>query len=247
MGKQHLDQNYFFSMSHNIMQISRSSYLFPKQLPYFNCRMDFSTGTSLDYYKILGIDRDASPSDIKKAYFKAAKRYHPDHNPDDLNAKKKFQEISQAYSVLSDPTQKRNYDTFGHKGYERYSQSYPSQQPDPEALFRQVFDELGLREIKEYFTVVQKDANKALDGLKQGDFKELFSFAKSHQGLMVGVMVPLLVALRHPLLVGGALRFTIPVFLSLLENPIVGAAIAAWMFKKWRDLSKEEKNKKSKK
>jgi curved DNA-binding protein CbpA len=63
-----------------------------------------------DYYAALGLDKEASENDIKKAYRKLAMTCHPDKNPDDPNAKEKFQAISEAYSILSDPEKKGKYD-----------------------------------------------------------------------------------------------------------------------------------------
>ena len=67
----------------------------------------------MDYYAILGIERSASEEDIKKAYRKLAKQYHPDVNPNNPEAENKFKELSEAYTVLSDPERKANYDRFG--------------------------------------------------------------------------------------------------------------------------------------
>lgn len=66
-----------------------------------------------DYYKILGISRDANDKDIKKAYRKLASKYHPDKNPGNKEAEEKFKEINEANECLSDPQKKRNYDTYG--------------------------------------------------------------------------------------------------------------------------------------
>lgn len=67
----------------------------------------------VDYYKVLGIDKSASAEDIKKAYRKLARKYHPDMNPNDESAKKKFQEINEANEVLTDPEKRKKYDQYG--------------------------------------------------------------------------------------------------------------------------------------
>ncbi|MBR4749655.1 MAG: J domain-containing protein [Abditibacteriota bacterium] len=74
-----------------------------------------------DYYSVLGVDKSASLKDIKTAYRKLARKYHPDVNPDDKNAEEKFKEISEAYEVLSDEDKRKKYDTYG-KDWELYRQ-----------------------------------------------------------------------------------------------------------------------------
>ncbi len=71
-----------------------------------------------DYYEVLGVDKNADETAIKKAYRQLAKKYHPDMNPGDAEAEKKFKEASEAYAVLSDPDKKRQYDQFGHAAFE---------------------------------------------------------------------------------------------------------------------------------
>ncbi len=71
-----------------------------------------------DYYEVLGIDKNADDAAIKKAYRALAKKYHPDMNPGDAEAEKKFKEASEAYAILSDPEKKRQYDQFGHAAFE---------------------------------------------------------------------------------------------------------------------------------
>ena len=66
-----------------------------------------------DYYKILGIDKSATPKDIKNAYRKMARKYHPDLNPNDKDAKRNFQQINEANEVLSDPEKRKKYDQYG--------------------------------------------------------------------------------------------------------------------------------------
>ena len=71
-----------------------------------------------DYYEVLGVSKSASDSELKSAYRKLAKKYHPDMNPGDKEADAKFKEASEAYSVLSDPDKRRQYDQFGHAAFE---------------------------------------------------------------------------------------------------------------------------------
>ncbi len=76
--------------------------------------------TKKDYYEILGIDKKASKSDIKKAYRKLALKYHPDKNPD-KESEEKFKEISEAYAVLNDDEKRQLYDMYGHSGIDQNS------------------------------------------------------------------------------------------------------------------------------
>ena len=72
-----------------------------------------------DYYEVLGVAKGASDSEIKSAYRKVAKKYHPDANPGDKEAEVKFKEAAEAYAVLSDADKRRQYDQFGHAAFEQ--------------------------------------------------------------------------------------------------------------------------------
>lgn len=69
-----------------------------------------------DYYEVLGVDKNVTPDELKKAYRKLALKYHPDRNPGDKEAEEKFKEAAEAYDVLSNPDKKARYDQFGHAG-----------------------------------------------------------------------------------------------------------------------------------
>ena len=73
-------------------------------------------GAKRDYYEVLGLAREASPEDIKKSYRRHAHKHHPDRNPDDPDAERRFKEAAEAYEVLSEPSKRQRYDQFGHAG-----------------------------------------------------------------------------------------------------------------------------------
>jgi len=99
-----------------------------------------------DYYDVLGVSKDASAPDIKKAYYALAKKFHPDTNKDDADAEKKFQEVNRAYEVLKDDDKREIYDQLGPEGYERHaSGSDPAGQGFPQGnpfgdIFTDIFD-----------------------------------------------------------------------------------------------------------
>ncbi len=86
-----------------------------------------------DYYEILGIPKDATEEEIKRAYRKLALKYHPDRNPGDKESEERFKEISEAYKVLSDPEKRHIYDIYGHEGLE--GQGYSTGFSDIDDIF----------------------------------------------------------------------------------------------------------------
>src|SRR5438093_3675071 len=81
----------------------------------------------IDYYKVLGVDKNATQGDIKKAYRKLARKLHPDLNPNDKEAHRKFQQINEANEVLSDPEKRKKYDAYG-KDWQHADQFEKAQQ-----------------------------------------------------------------------------------------------------------------------
>jgi len=97
-----------------------------------------------DYYQTLGVDRSASPEDLKKAYRKLAMQFHPDRNAGDKAAEQKFKDLSEAYDVLKDEQKRAAYDRFGHAAFEANGGAGPGAHPgfDFSAGFADIFDEM---------------------------------------------------------------------------------------------------------
>lgn len=97
-----------------------------------------------DYYAILEVARDASPEDIKKAYRKKALQYHPDRNPGDAEAEKRFKEISESYEVLSDEKKRATYDRYGAEGVRGFGGAGPgAHHPNMDEALRTFMDAFG--------------------------------------------------------------------------------------------------------
>jgi molecular chaperone DnaJ len=78
-----------------------------------------NTGTKRDYYDVLGLKKNATSAELKKAFRKLARKYHPDLNPNDKASERQFKEMNEAYEVLSDPKKRKQYDQFGHEAFEQ--------------------------------------------------------------------------------------------------------------------------------
>jgi molecular chaperone DnaJ len=98
-----------------------------------------------DYYEVLGVDRNVSEEDIKRAYRKLAVKFHPDKNPDDSHAEEKFKELGEAYDVLMDPDKRAAYDRFGHAAFAQGGAGFGRGSfHDPFDIFREVFGGGGI-------------------------------------------------------------------------------------------------------
>lgn len=133
-----------------------------------------------DFYSILGVDKKAKPGQIKKAYRKLARKFHPDVNPDDPNAEEKFKEIQQAYSVLSDAKEREIYDQVGHEAYTSGASAAPDgQRMDIGDIFNQAAGRRG--EGGTYTYTVKGDA-AGVGGLFEQLFNQGFGGARSWEG-----------------------------------------------------------------
>lgn len=129
--------------------------------------MDF-----IDYYKVLGVAKNADDAEIKKAYRKLARKYHPDINPNDAGAKKKFQEINEANEVLSDPEKRKKYDQYGKdwqhaEQFEQAGQSQRQQRPQYSSRGQEQFDE---SDFSDFFSTMFGGARQQT-GRSQAKFK----------------------------------------------------------------------------
>jgi len=105
-----------------------------------------------DYYQMLGLNRNASEDEIKRAYRKLALKYHPDHHPDDLESEENFKEIGEAYAVLSDLEKRKAYDRLGHTGFKRrYTTEDIFNNVNFEELFREFAFGFGNQVFREFF------------------------------------------------------------------------------------------------
>ncbi|KAH8498832.1 hypothetical protein H0E87_017666 [Populus deltoides] len=119
-----------------------------------------SAHMSKDYYDVLGISKNASASDIKKAYYGLAKKLHPDTNKDDPEAEKKFQEVSKAYEVLKDDQKREQYDQLGHDAFENQDNYQPGG-PGFESPFGDFF---RMEDLKLTCCLYVHDATTCVDG-----------------------------------------------------------------------------------
>ncbi|GAK59972.1 chaperone protein dnaJ [Candidatus Vecturithrix granuli] len=122
-----------------------------------------------DYYAILGIAKNASDADIKKAYRQAALKYHPDRNPGNSTAAEKFREAAEAYEVLSDPEQRKLYDQYGHdfgkrRGAPQYEEPTPPPPPHhrPSEIMEELYIELGWMLVNEHGRYIPVDIFQAM-------------------------------------------------------------------------------------
>ena len=187
----------------------------PPQLIY--ARGIFSGGQK-DAYDILGVSRVATDKEIRMAYLKLAKMYHPDLNPDDEHAKAKFQELSTAYANIRTDKDRNRYDASSFAGDEDPSSSSSSVHGHDmewaEKLFQDVWVNFGF---EAYVQELRGDLGNASRALAMRDYNIVKDVATKHMPLFVSVLVPVALILRFPAAVFAAARF-IPMILITAFN-----------------------------
>ena len=119
----------------------------------------------IDYYKVLGVDKNATQNDIKNAYRKLARKHHPDLNPNDKEAHKKFQQVNEANEVLSDPEKRKKYDQYG-KDWQHAEQFEQARQSQQQGFGRETFSgDFGESEFSDFFASMFGD--KGRQGFRQ--------------------------------------------------------------------------------
>lgn len=215
---------------------------------------NFSSNQQIDYYKILGVSKDASPQDIKKAYYHEAKKHHPDLNPNDPKAKERFQRLSIAYEVLSDPLQRKQYDAGPRAYYYQHQQAYQDPQYT-DMHSRDTFDSVweDLEIVKEAWNDFTQETKEELEyairAADNGDFQPLWNVAVANKFVILSFVIPLVAILRFPSLVLGAFRFAAPIVTGVAYQLIrSGQApiLTRYIWRKFIELAKNRKNRKKK-
>eukprot|EP01041_Mallomonas_annulata_P000768 gene768-1465_t len=228
----HLNLSHGQPLYHAVKLISQSN-------RSFSSRIDINNP-----YEILGIPKTADLKQIKIAYFREAKKHHPDLNPGDAKAKDRFQKVAYAYEILSDPVRKAKFDSTGrteekssyYDAKYRYNYQHQKPQQDPEEMFRNVWNDLEvvLDAWKSLMEDTIKDLSTALTAVDKGDWKPAMDVIQRNKGIIFGVVIPTVLFLRFPVLVIPALRMIygiVPIALTVLIRTGQMELVARWL---WR-------------
>lgn len=212
------DSNYYCNSNYNVVY-SNNNYSNYKNncYSYYN-RQSFSTYNrygrrrkkeTLSPYEILKVETTATAKEIKLAYFREAKKHHPDMNPNDPNAKEQFQKVAAAYELLSDERRRKIYDESGDTNTDTTTDSYNNNQEHAEEVFRTVQEDFDV--IKEALSIyteeIQEELNYIRDCVSRSDWNGLYQVAKNNKGIIFSVVVPLFLIIRYPPVVFALLRF----------------------------------------
>lgn len=211
---------------------------------------------SQDFYSVIGVTKTATQAEIKREYFRKAKLYHPDLNPNDKTAVKKFQELATAYETLGNPQKRLEYDRMGYKQYseqasrhqQQYGQATP---PDAKEVFNDVYKDFDIIQSawNEYITEMKEDFVYACEEANKGNWTPLYDTAKANSALILGIVVPIAIVLRMPSAVALAMRFVLPI-VSTVGMGIIrsgnSGVFAAYLWRKLVEIARNRKKRKRK-
>lgn len=219
-------------------------------------------------YEVLNVSKTATDKEIKLAYFREAKKWHPDMNANDPSAKEKFQEIGAAYEILSNPLKRKKYEE-GGSGYgnasssqsQSYSQSYsqaksqanpntkysdPAGEPQ-EDIFSSVKHDVDVMKeaFKNFAEDVKDEFAHAADSISKGNWQEAWKVVKNNSGVIFGILLPLVLFVRYPPAVMAAARASVwaaqLIFLFLLRTGNFALA-GRWLWGKLVELARRKKS-----
>ena len=204
-----------------------------------------------DYYAVIGVSKTASQAEIKKEYFRKAKQYHPDLNPNDKTAVKKFQELATAYETLGNPQKRKEYDRLGYRQYAQHTaqgQHYASGR-DANDVFNDVYKDFEIIQWawNDYITETKEDFVYACQEADRNNWTPMYDVAKANGAILLGIVVPVAVLLRMPAAVAVAMRFIVPVISSIGVGIIRSGnsgVFAAYLWKKIVEIARNRKKRK---
>lgn len=222
---------------------------------YTSSRSCNAPSSRMDPYQTLEVDRGATEKDIKLAYFRLAKKHHPDLNSGDPKARERFQKVAAAYEILRDPLRRRQYDTTGHTSEQQAASetdgaqyTYTAQQ-HAEDMFRTVTEDADVVRdaVAGLVQDMQDEFTYAAECAARGEWNEVWEVLKTHKGLVFGVVVPLALIFRFPALVIMAGRMILAgsqlVLLVLLRNGQL-PQVARWVWARIVALARERNSRK---
>ena len=212
--------------------------------------------SALNPYDELQLSKSATEKEIKIAYFREAKTWHPDLNPNDPTAKAKFQRVAAAYEILSDSSKRRQYDTTGNASANTNSNSESASSTSwndansgfgskPEDTFTSVQEDLEVIKaaLRGYISDVQSEFAFAAKSASSGRWEEVWEVAKNYKGIIFGFVVPAVLLIRFPaaiFAVGRMLLFLGEGAVAILITQGKVQYVARWLWKQIVKLSIEQ-------